>query len=208
MDQPTFTLPPDILDEIQQIIDEENRPLGELVNEALAEWIEKRLWGVVNQGLPLSEEVRLHELLKKTTLSDAERGEVHALADMILDQTVEQSRALGSLQKRGYDISSFLGLKDDVQKLARDAALRLSDEMLARYSDDELWAIFHHFIAIPEQHRLHELRIQREIRSLTSVEREEQENLLGVLNRYMLVRSIALAMLNQRGYETAHLLQV
>jgi hypothetical protein len=198
---------PDLANEVQQYVDETSTPLDELVNAAVSDWLEKQQWAVVNQGLLLEDEAKLHQMLRQSTVTDTERGAMLALADAILDRTIDRSRALAMLQKRGHDISPYLAMPEDEHRLVENARSEVSDQILDRYSDDQLWAIFHHFVPVMEQYRLRELKVQNESRDLTEEEHKEIDSLLNVLNSYMLVRSKALALLNKRGYHTDYLVR-
>jgi hypothetical protein len=82
-----------------------------------------------------------------------------------------------------------------------------SDEELSQYGDDELWAVVHHRIAWLEQARARDLIALSKAQKLSPEEDEELHHLIDVLDDYMLVRSKALAMLHERGHDTASFFQ-
>ena len=65
----TFSLPPEMFEEVQRVKDEEGRDMSELVREALRLYIEDR---------ELRREARLERLRsRQAEREDIERGEVH-----------------------------------------------------------------------------------------------------------------------------------
>jgi hypothetical protein len=68
-------------------------------------------------------------------------------------------------------------------------------------SDDQLWAVVHRPLAWPQDARLRELTALGKSGALSDDEQAEMDTLLDVVDRYVLVRSQALLLLKQRGYD-------
>ena len=73
-------------------------------------------------------------------------------------------------------------------------------------SDSDLWALVEQRMTEQEYERLETLIEQAE--PLTAEEEEEVEQLSRVVDSQMMARSVALAELNQRGYETSHFFKI
>ena len=69
------------------------------------------------------------------------------------------------------------------------------------YSDAQLWAVVYQRLAWPQSQRLHELSANKKLERLTEDEQHELENLLSANDRAMLLRSEALRLLKNRGYD-------
>ncbi|MFZ4828805.1 MAG: hypothetical protein ACOYLB_15755 [Phototrophicaceae bacterium] len=74
-------------------------------------------------------------------------------------------------------------------------------EDLPQYSDEQLWAIVHRHIAWHHETRLRELVAQAKEKHLPEAEYAEMEGLVDEVDRYMLLRSQALILLKERGYQ-------
>jgi hypothetical protein len=72
---------------------------------------------------------------------------------------------------------------------------------LSGYSDAQLWAVVYQRLAWPQSQRLHELSANKKLERLTENEQHELEDLLGSNDRAMLLRSEALRLLKNRGYD-------
>ena len=77
----------------------------------------------------------------------------------------------------------------------------LSPDELTAYRDDQLWAIVHHRLAWPQETRLQQLIEQGKQATLSESEQSEMERLLDLVDHQMLLRSKALLLLKQRGYD-------
>lgn len=77
----------------------------------------------------------------------------------------------------------------------------VSPDALRKYTDEQLWAVVHHRLAWPQDTRLRELVALGKQGQLTDDERAEMERLIALVDRAMLLRSQALALLKQRGHE-------
>ncbi|MCC7208066.1 MAG: hypothetical protein IT323_12225 [Anaerolineae bacterium] len=77
----------------------------------------------------------------------------------------------------------------------------VSPDALKKYTDEQLWAVVHHRLAWPQDTRLRELVALGKHGQLTDDERAEMERLIALVDRAMLLRSQALALLKQRGHE-------
>jgi len=69
---------------------------------------------------------------------------------------------------------------------------------LANYSDSQLWAVVYRRLPWPQSLRLRELNAKGQ---LDDAERHELEQLIDLVDRYMLLRSEALLLLKQRGQD-------
>ena len=96
---------------------------------------------------------------------------------------------------------------ESIALLYKKAEALPSDDELVEYTDEQLWAVVHHQIAWAEQARMRALISEGKNRALTEDERKEILRLRDVLDDYMLVRSKALALLNERGHDTASFFQ-
>ncbi|MBK8025056.1 MAG: hypothetical protein IPK19_27535 [Chloroflexi bacterium] len=74
-------------------------------------------------------------------------------------------------------------------------------EDLQHYADEQLWAVVHQHLAWPQDARLHELISIGKSGQITESEKTEMEQLIALVDQYMLLRSHALFLLKQRGYE-------
>jgi hypothetical protein len=72
---------------------------------------------------------------------------------------------------------------------------------LSGYSDDQLWAVVYQRLAWPQSQRLHELSANKKLERLTEDEQHELEDLLSSNDRAMVLRSEALRLLKNRGYD-------
>jgi hypothetical protein len=72
---------------------------------------------------------------------------------------------------------------------------------LSGYSDAQLWAVIYQRLAWPQSQRLHELSANKKLERLTEDEQHELEDLLSSNDRAMLLRSEALRLLKNRGYD-------
>ena len=72
---------------------------------------------------------------------------------------------------------------------------------LSGYSDAQLWAVVYQRLAWPQSQRLHELSANKKLERLTENEQHELEDLLSSNDRAMLLRSEALRLLKNRGYD-------
>src|SRR5690349_1522070 len=98
MDQPMIPLSPLLYGRYQRIAEEENRPLEEIINEALdahLKQLDDDLWAIVNQRLSPSESSQLDILMDKNnegTITDGERDELNRLVDEVYRQMLERSK--------------------------------------------------------------------------------------------------------------------
>ena len=69
------------------------------------------------------------------------------------------------------------------------------------YSEAQLWAVVYQRLAWPQSQRLHELSANKKLERLTEDEQHELEDLLSSNDRAMLLRSEALRLLKNRGYD-------
>jgi hypothetical protein len=72
---------------------------------------------------------------------------------------------------------------------------------LQTLSDVQLWAVVYQRLTTPDQERLSELSTRNKVETLTSDEQLELEALLALVDHQVLLRSEALLLLKQRGFE-------
>jgi hypothetical protein len=84
----------------------------------------------------------------------------------------------------------------------------LTPQILATFSDEQLWAIVQRSLAWPQDVRLRELTTLGKQGSLSAEEQSELERLVDQVDRYVLVRSHALLLLKQRGYDVERRLKL
>src|SRR5258707_1171784 len=77
---------------------------------------------------------------------------------------------------------------------------RLLNE-LPHYSDAQLWAVVNRRLPWPQTLRLRELSGRGKQGALAETEQTELNGLIDQVDRYMLLRSEALVLLQQRGHE-------
>jgi hypothetical protein len=77
----------------------------------------------------------------------------------------------------------------------------IDPQQLTTFSDEQLWALFHRQIAWPLDARLRELTTLSQQGILSPNDQTELESLVDAYDDYVLLRSQALVLLKQRGYE-------
>lgn len=77
----------------------------------------------------------------------------------------------------------------------------ISPDELRTYSDEQLWAVVYQRLAWPQDTRLRELMALGKQGQITSDEQAEMEGLIDLVDHQMLLRSEALLLLKQRGYD-------
>jgi hypothetical protein len=78
---------------------------------------------------------------------------------------------------------------------------------LPSYADEQLWAVVYQRLAWPQSQRLHELSAKSKLGLLAEDEQDELADLLAWNDRLMLLRSEALLILKNRGYDIEAYLQ-
>lgn len=76
----------------------------------------------------------------------------------------------------------------------------ITPDQLEDYSDEQLWAVVHQRLAWPQDTRLRELMALGKQGQLSEEEKSEMENLVGLVDHQMLLRSEALLLLKGRGH--------
>jgi len=119
------------------------------------------------------------------------------------------------LYDRVHDIAAAHQL--DVESILIDSIALMFGELdndgveadkLSTFSDEQLWAIVHRHLAYPQDARLRELSIKADEGTLSDDEREEMSRLAVQVDRYVLLRSQALLLLKQRGYDVEQRLRL
>ena len=72
---------------------------------------------------------------------------------------------------------------------------------LSHYADEQLWAVVYQRLAWLQSHRLQELSAQKTLGTLSDAEQRDLDTLLALNDRAMLLRSEALLLLKNRGYD-------
>jgi hypothetical protein len=90
--------------------------------------------------------------------------------------------------------------------LPDDSMLSPSD--LEDFTDEHLWAIVHRRFALPLDMRLRELTALGKHGNLSNQEQEELEQLVSAADRYIVLRSKALLLLKQRGFDVERRLEL
>jgi hypothetical protein len=87
-----------------------------------------------------------------------------------------------------------------------DEDIQLDD--ITNLSDEQLWGIVHQRLAWPQETRLRELTALGKQNLLSEDEQAELEQLIDRVDRYTLLRSQALLLLKQRGYDVEQRLRL
>ncbi len=101
-------------------------------------------------------------------------------------------------------------LVDSLALLFGDLAenTQLTPELLGSLTDEQLWAIVHRALAWPQDSRLRELTALGKQGRLSTEEQAELERLVDQVDRYVVVRSQALLLLKERGYDVEQRLRL
>lgn len=81
-------------------------------------------------------------------------------------------------------------------------------EQFDSLADAQLWAVVYRQFAPDKDNRLHELTAMGKNRALSTNEQAELESLISQYDRYVLLRSKALLVLKQRGYDVERRLRL
>ena len=84
----------------------------------------------------------------------------------------------------------------------------ITPQQLATFSDEQLWALVHRLIAWPQDARLRELTALGKQGTLSQADQAELESLVDAYDQYVLLRSQALLLLKQRGYDVEQRLKL
>jgi hypothetical protein len=76
------------------------------------------------------------------------------------------------------------------------------------YSDEQLWAIVYQRLTWPQETRLRELIALGKAGIRSSAEAAEAEQLIDLVDRHMLLRSEAILILKERGYDVKTILNL
>lgn len=78
-------------------------------------------------------------------------------------------------------------------------------EDLANYSDALLWTVVYRELGVQDSQRIDELNSKHEQgMTLSESEKEEQRKFSDIVDNYMLMRSQALVLLKERGFDVSH----
>ncbi|MHB8625261.1 MAG: hypothetical protein ACYDBJ_11365 [Aggregatilineales bacterium] len=86
--------------------------------------------------------------------------------------------------------------------------MALIQKRVEELSDEQLWAIVYRPLAWTKDIRLRELTSLGKFGGLSADEQAETERLVDQVDRYVLLRSQALLLLKQRGYDVEHHLRM
>jgi hypothetical protein len=117
------------------------------------------------------------------------------------DDLYEQVRQLAAQSQRPVERVVLESLRLLFVPPPSSADLAASLAALSDYSDAQLWAVVYQRLAWPQSQRLHELSANAKLERLTEDEQHELEDLLSSNDRVMLLRSEALRLLKNRGYD-------
>jgi len=92
-------------------------------------------------------------------------------------------------------------LLDSLALLFNDLPDDLNPAALNAFSDEQLWALVYRPFALAQDARLRELTALGKAGYLSDEEQSEMERLIEQVDQYVLVRSQALVLLKQRGYD-------
>jgi hypothetical protein len=118
------------------------------------------------------------------------------------DDLYRRIREVAERNKRS--VESVLRESLEVMFGAASMAPEDMQALLEHYRDDQLWAVVYQRLAWPRKERLQELMTKGEEGELSGAEQEELEVLLDEVDRYTLVRSQALHLLEQHGQDVQH----
>lgn len=117
------------------------------------------------------------------------------LPDELFERVVEAAEAADR------PIETVLLESLDVLFPAPNIGLEQSLNALSDYSDTQLWAVVYRQVPWTQSLRLRELSAKGKQAPLTNSEQHELEQLIDLVDRYMLLRSEALLLLKQRGHD-------
>jgi hypothetical protein len=117
------------------------------------------------------------------------------------DDLYEQVRRVAAQSQRPIERVILESLRLLFVPPPSSADLATSLAALPGYADAQLWATVYQRLAGPQGQRLHELSAKNKLERLTEEEQRELEDLLGSNDRAMLLRSEALRLLKDRGYD-------
>jgi len=117
------------------------------------------------------------------------------------DDLYEQVHQMAALSQRPVERVVLESLRLLFVPPPSSADLATNLAALSGYSDPQLWAVVYQRLAWPQSQRLHELSANKKLERLTEDEQQELEDLLGSNDRAMLLRSEALRLLKNRGYD-------
>jgi hypothetical protein len=117
------------------------------------------------------------------------------------DDLYEQVHQMAALSQRPVERVVLESLRLLFVPPPSSADLATNLAALSGYSDPQLWAVVYQRLAWPQSQRLHELSANKKLERLTEDEQHELEDLLVSNDRAMLLRSEALRLLKNRGYD-------
>ena len=117
------------------------------------------------------------------------------------DDLYEQVHQMAALSQRPVERVVLESLRLLFVPPPSSADLATNLAALSGYSDPQLWAVVYQRLAWPQSQRLHELSANKKLERLTEDEQHELEDLLSSNDRAMLLRSEALRLLKNRGYD-------
>jgi hypothetical protein len=117
------------------------------------------------------------------------------------DDLYEQVHQMAALSQRPVEHVVLESLRLLFVPPPSSADLATNLAALSGYSDAQLWAVVYQRLAWPQSQRLRELSANKKLERLTDEEQHELEDLLSANDRAMLLRSEALCLLKNRGYD-------
>ncbi len=113
----------------------------------------------------------------------------------ISDELYERARRVAALSDHSTEEVLVESLKHALQIGPELPSL----DSLADYSNLQLWLVVLNDLSPLEIQRLHELSEKNKWKALTKAEEQELDHLVELVNQYMLLRSQALVLLQERG---------
>ena len=122
------------------------------------------------------------------------------IVELVLsDELYEQLQQIADASHRTVQavVLESVGLLYGENTIGTDVTL----EQLQNLSDEQLWSVIYRQLSLPEDSRLRQLVALGKKGALTDAEDQEMEMLIDRVDRYMILRSQALLVLQQRGHD-------
>ena len=118
----------------------------------------------------------------------------------ISSEVLDVARAIADAENSSVEAVLQAGLKRHFEESFES---RVSLDRLDGYGIDELWSVVHQRLTPAQDRRLHELTALARDGEIKAQEDAEFHELLGLVEKQMLMRSRALALLQERGQDIA-----
>ena len=121
----------------------------------------------------------------------------HALVLNLSDELYEVIRKTAEMSKHSLEDAAIALL--ELPHLLSD--LETETKNFNSYSDVQLWAVVYKHLSAEQSARLDVLLDKSKTPLITALEKTEAEALVSLVDRYMLIRTEALVLLQNRGYD-------